>query len=273
MFKIIPLLILASILAYSCSSSDTKKSGEKTASSSEEVSSEDGFGDDGFGDDDLDNDDGFGDDDFDKEVSSTDDNSSKPSVSDEMVASTSNTQEDELIIDDELDNELDAEFEDEVSEEFADADSFDEEDSFGDFESDSKRSVSSAVTIGGEVASRSVGRGETLMLMAFNIYGDYTKWKLIRDLNPGVDINNLRAGQKIKYQVPNRPFTWSPNGQPYLIKRGDTLGKISRSKYGTSKKWRSIYENNRPMIKNPDLIFAGFTLYYIDGESDFAFNN
>ena len=179
---------------------------------------------------------------------------------------------DELIIDDELDNELDSEFEDEVSEEFADADSFDEDDSFGEFDDGSKI---------GFVSGNDWGRNrlgllsavKLLMLMAFNIYGDYSKWKLIRDLNPGVDINNLRAGQKIKYQVPSKAFTWSPNGQPYLIKRGDTLVKISRNKYGTSSKWRSIYENNRPMIKNPDLIFAGFTLYYIDGESDFAFNN
>ena len=110
------------------------------------------------------------------------------------------------------------------------------------------------------------------MLMAFNLYGDYSKWKLLRDLNPGISSGGLRVGQSIKYRVPDAPFVWSPAGKPYLIQRGDTLGTISNQKYGTTKKWRELYENNRPMIKNPNLIFAGFTLYYIDGESDFAFN-
>ena len=46
MFKMIPLLILASVFAYSCSSSDTKKSEDKPAARSEEVSTEDAFADD-----------------------------------------------------------------------------------------------------------------------------------------------------------------------------------------------------------------------------------
>jgi nucleoid-associated protein YgaU len=44
---------------------------------------------------------------------------------------------------------------------------------------------------------------------------------------------------------------------------GETLGTISSDKYGTPVKWRKIYDNNRPLIKNPNTIYAGFTLYYI----------
>ena len=53
-----------------------------------------------------------------------------------------------------------------------------------------------------------------------------------------------------------------PNGTPYMVKTGDTLQIISMDKYGTTRKWKSIYENNRPLIRNPNLIFAGFTIYY-----------
>ena len=44
---------------------------------------------------------------------------------------------------------------------------------------------------------------------------------------------------------------------------GETLGTISNKHYGVTKRWKDLYENNRPMIKDPNLIFAGFTLYYV----------
>jgi hypothetical protein len=47
-----------------------------------------------------------------------------------------------------------------------------------------------------------------------------------------------------------------------MIKNGETLGTISNSVYQTPKKWKAIWENNKPLIRNPNVIFAGFTLYY-----------
>jgi len=40
----------------------------------------------------------------------------------------------------------------------------------------------------------------------------------------------------------------------YEIREGDSLRKIAR-KYGTT--WQKIYEMNKDVIKNPDLIFPG----------------
>ncbi|MBA4055535.1 MAG: peptidoglycan-binding protein [Marivirga sp.] len=40
----------------------------------------------------------------------------------------------------------------------------------------------------------------------------------------------------------------------YVIKKGDTLGKIAKH-YGTT--WQKIHEMNKDTIKNPDLIFPG----------------
>jgi nucleoid-associated protein YgaU len=34
-------------------------------------------------------------------------------------------------------------------------------------------------------------------------------------------------------------------------------------KYGTTRKWKKIYKNNEPLVRDPNLIFAGFTLYYL----------
>ena len=41
----------------------------------------------------------------------------------------------------------------------------------------------------------------------------------------------------------------------YRIKKDDTLRKIARQFYGDERKWKLIYEYNKDIIKNPDLIF------------------
>lgn len=46
----------------------------------------------------------------------------------------------------------------------------------------------------------------------------------------------------------------------YTVVAGDTLSKIARRQYGDATKWRAIYEANRDLIKNPDLIHIGWVL-------------
>lgn len=115
----------------------------------------------------------------------------------------------------------------------------------------------------GEVGNYTVQSGDTFMLIAFKLYGDYRKWKSVADLNPGVSSAQLRVGDSLKYDVPAEPFVWNPKGNPHLIQSGETLGTISSAKYGTANRWKDIYTNNQPMIKDPNMIFAGFTLYWI----------
>lgn len=146
-----------------------------------------------------------------------------------------------------------------------------ESESLDDSESSSEPAIAEntgPVEMGEEESTYTVKSGETLMLIAFNLYGDYRKWKDIKSLN-GLSSNNISEGMTLKYKRPDTDFSWNPQGLPYLIKRGDTLGKISNEKYGTPKKWSLIYDNNKPLIKDPNLIFAGFTLYYIS-ERDLA---
>jgi nucleoid-associated protein YgaU len=108
-----------------------------------------------------------------------------------------------------------------------------------------------------------VKKGDTLMWIAFKIYGDYSKWSDLSGQNG--NIVRISEGQVLNYTEPSERFTWDPKGNPHTVVSGDTLGTISKEKYGTAMKWRSIFDNNRPMIKDPNLIFAGFTLYYIPG--------
>jgi len=48
--------------------------------------------------------------------------------------------------------------------------------------------------------------------------------------------------------------------QQYKVKRGDTLQKISKQFYGTTKKWMKIYEANKHILKGPNRIIPGQTI-------------
>jgi len=121
----------------------------------------------------------------------------------------------------------------------------------------------------GEFGVYQTKKGDTLMLIAFNIYREIDRWKELRDLNPRAyrRQGSIPPGTFIKYRYPDVIFDMEIPGEPYLILRGDTLGKISKKVYFTSRKWRKIWKNNLHLIKDPNLIYAGFTLYYIPEKS------
>lgn len=113
----------------------------------------------------------------------------------------------------------------------------------------------------GKMMTYKVHKGETLMQIAFKIYGDTGKWKELKQMNSDIKFP-LRTNMTLKYTAPEKEFVWNPEGTPYMIKNGETLGTISNSVYQTPKKWKKLWENNKPLIKNPNVIYAGFTLYY-----------
>ena len=43
----------------------------------------------------------------------------------------------------------------------------------------------------------------------------------------------------------------------YVVVKGDSLSRIAAGQYGNAQKWRRIYEANRDLIKDPDLIYPG----------------
>jgi len=149
-----------------------------------------------------------------------------------------------------------------------------DESSLGDQDSNEKNSEiqisdeidSSVTSSGGETKEYVVQKNETLMLIAFKLYGNHQKWKELANKNPKAVSQGgiVKAGSILKYDAPSQEFVWSPNGNPYLIKTGDTLGTISKEVYQTMNKWKLLWENNRQMIKDPNKIYAGFTLYYLD---------
>ncbi len=46
----------------------------------------------------------------------------------------------------------------------------------------------------------------------------------------------------------------------YTVQKGDSLSKIAKREYGDAQQWRRIYQANRDVIDNPDLIYPGQVL-------------
>ncbi|MFA7677645.1 MAG: LysM peptidoglycan-binding domain-containing protein [Candidatus Omnitrophota bacterium] len=45
--------------------------------------------------------------------------------------------------------------------------------------------------------------------------------------------------------------------ETYTVQKNDTLQKISKRFYGTTKKWKMLFEANRDTLKSPDRLYPG----------------
>jgi len=126
-----------------------------------------------------------------------------------------------------------------------------------------------APNISPDTTSYTIQRGDTLMKIAFERYGDLFQWRRIQDLNRDKisDPNRLAVGTVIALES-KEGVEVSRNGEKYAIKHGDTLGSISKEVYGSKKKWKRLWTNNRQLIQDPNKIFAGFYLYYTMSAED-----
>lgn len=72
------------------------------------------------------------------------------------------------------------------------------------------------------------------------------------------DFSNVRSGSSSTApdaEVEKRPVPEST--KTYTVVAGDSLSKIAKREYGDANEWKRIYEANRHIIKNPDLIYPG----------------
>ncbi len=52
----------------------------------------------------------------------------------------------------------------------------------------------------------------------------------------------------------------APEATFYTVEKGDTLGAIAKRHYGDANRYPEIFEANRPMLKDPNLIYPGQVL-------------
>ena len=72
-------------------------------------------------------------------------------------------------------------------------------------------------------------------------------------------VGNVEGIAKVDDQI-NVTETEGQMAKFYTVKSGDSLSKISKEFYGDPMKYNFIFEANKPMLKDPDLIYPGQTL-------------
>jgi len=90
------------------------------------------------------------------------------------------------------------------------------------------------------------------------IFGDFFS----RKEKPRPDFSNVRSGGSSTAPAPGvgGPEAVAPpviTGRTYVVVSGDSLSRIAKRQYGDAQKWPRIYEANRNVIKDPDLIYPG----------------
>lgn len=69
----------------------------------------------------------------------------------------------------------------------------------------------------------------------------------------------LKEAAETKEEVKETTST-ATAGTTYTVVKGDTLRKIATAAYGKESDWKKIWEANKELIENPDLIFRGMQL-------------
>jgi len=78
---------------------------------------------------------------------------------------------------------------------------------------------------------------------------------------PKPDFSNVQEGSSSTAKPPTPPAGATPAaGTTYVVKAGDSLSKIAKAHYGDANEWHRIFEANRDLIKDPDLIHPGQSL-------------
>jgi nucleoid-associated protein YgaU len=75
---------------------------------------------------------------------------------------------------------------------------------------------------------------------------------MARGDRPKADFSDVQSGSSSTAPSPS-----AGSGRTYTIRKGDSLSKIAKREYGDAQQWRRIFEANRDIIKDPDLIYPG----------------
>ena len=101
--------------------------------------------------------------------------------------------------------------------------------------------------------------GDELWSVAEAELGAGERWRVIADLNPGLDVNaRLEPGSTLR--LPEAAPAPAPTDQVVVVQRGDTLWDLADSELGDPTRWPEIFELNRDQIADPDEIDAGWVL-------------
>jgi nucleoid-associated protein YgaU len=74
------------------------------------------------------------------------------------------------------------------------------------------------------------------------------------------DFSDVVSGSSSTAPTPTGPSGDTTTARMYVVQSGDSLSKIAKKFYGNANSWKRIFEANKDVIKNPDLIQPGWKL-------------
>jgi nucleoid-associated protein YgaU len=74
---------------------------------------------------------------------------------------------------------------------------------------------------------------------------------------PRPDFSNVTSGGSSTAPAAPQQTGAIASEKTYVVVAGDSLSKIAKREYGDANKWRTIYEANKDLISDPDLIYPG----------------
>lgn len=102
--------------------------------------------------------------------------------------------------------------------------------------------------------------GDNLSRIAERFLGNWARYHEIVALNKIPDANKIFVGQKIKIpssRIPQPSPQPVPSVRTHTVASGETLWAIAQKYYGTGVEWKKIYEANKDVIANPNIIRVG----------------
>ena len=83
--------------------------------------------------------------------------------------------------------------------------------------------------------------------------------------DPKPDFSDVVSGSSSTAPSPSGAASANaPTARMYIVQSGDSLSKIAKKFYGDAASWKKIFEANRDVVKNPDLIQPGWKLQIPD---------
>ena len=75
-----------------------------------------------------------------------------------------------------------------------------------------------------------------------------------------MSVGNIKGIAKVDDRMTVTVVEPQPESQFHTVVSGDSLSKIAKKVYGNAMKYNEIFEANKPMLKDPNLIYPGQVL-------------
>ena len=115
-------------------------------------------------------------------------------------------------------------------------------------------------SIASQVKAHEVGVGESLWSIAEAEYGDGFAWTQIAKANDLSEPGVIRPGEVLDIPVVADEVQDSVTPETYTVQSGDSLWDIAETQLGDGFAWVQVFEMNKGVLVNPDVILAGTVL-------------